>query len=251
VLAWAAAIDSRLALAGLIVGLLVGATGMGGGALMAPVLIWLGIRPLAVVGSDLAYSTIMKLFGAAQHARFGTVEWPTVRRLALGSVPGALVGVAILRQVRENQVDAVITHTLALTLIVVAATMLLSALFPRTRPAAVPTWGLTLAGFVVGALVSITSVGSGTLIVALLALSTSLSARSIVGTDIVHALLLVAVATAAHFQAGSIDPGLTANLLLGAIPGVLIGSRLGVRLPERALRPTLGVVLLISGLKLL
>jgi uncharacterized membrane protein YfcA len=247
----AAAIDPGLATAGLIVGLLVGATGMGGGALMAPILIWLGIRPLAVVGSDLAYSTIMKLFGAAQHTRFGTVEWPTVRRLALGSVPGALVGVAILRQVKESQVDSVITHTLAFTLIVVAATLLLGAAFPRIRPGKVPSWGLTVAGFVVGTLVSVTSVGSGTLIVALLTLTTTLPARSVVGTDIVHALLLVAVAAAAHFQAGSIDVGLTANLLLGAIPGVLIGSRLGVRVPERALRPTLGVVLLVSGLTLL
>ena len=98
--------------------------------------------------------------------------------------------------------------------------------------------------FVVGLLVSITSVGSGTLIVALLALTTTLPARSIVGTDIVHALALVAVATAAHLSIGSIDVGLTVNLLAGAIPGVLVGSRLGVRLPERALRPTLGVVLL-------
>ena len=250
-LAWTAAVDPGLALAGLVVGLLVGATGMGGGALMAPLLIVLGIRPLAVVGSDLAYSTIMKLFGAAQHARFGTVDWPTVRGLALGSLPGAVAGVALLGRVHESQVDALITHTLALTLIVVAATMFLGAAFPRAQLRALPDWGLTLAGFVVGVLVGITSVGSGTLIVALLALTTALPARSIVGTDIVHALLLVAVAAAAHFQAGSIDVGLTANLLLGAIPGVLVGSRLGVRLPERALRPTLGVVLLVSGLKLL
>ena len=247
----AAAVDPRLAIAGLAVGLLVGATGMGGGALMAPVLILLGIRPLAVVGSDLAYSTIMKLFGAAQHARFGTVEWPTVRRLAVGSLPGALVGVALLQRVSQDQVDVLITRTLALTLVVVAATMLISAAFPQVRPRPIPPCGLTLLGFVVGALVSITSVGSGTLIVAVLALSTSLPARTIVGTDIVHALLLVAVATAAHVQAGSIDVGLTANLLLGAIPGVLVGGRLGLRLPERVLRPTLGAVLLISGLKLL
>src|SRR5438552_1152584 len=98
--------DPQIAVAGLVVGLLVGATGMGGGALMAPILILLGIRPLAVVGADLAYSTIMKLVGAAQHARFGTVDWPIVRQLALGSVPGALVGVALLRQIQASQVDA-------------------------------------------------------------------------------------------------------------------------------------------------
>src|SRR2546425_4316604 len=160
---WGASVDPGLATAGLVVGLLVGATGMGGGALMAPILIWLGIRPLAVVGSDLAYSTIMKLFGASQHMRFGTVEWPIVRRLALGGVPGALVGVAILRRLKASQVDSVITHALAFTLIVVAAPLLLGAAFPRMRPATAPTWGLTLAGFVVGALVSVTSVGSGTL----------------------------------------------------------------------------------------
>ena len=224
---------------------------MGGGALMAPVLILLGVRPLAVVGSDLAYSAVMKLFGAAQHARFGTVEWPTVRRLALGSVPGALIGVALLRQLPEGQVDVFVTQALGLALVVVAGTMLLGAAFPHRRPVALPPWGLPLAGLVVGVLVGVTSVGSGTLIVALLALTTTLPARAIVGTDIVHALLLVAAATAAHAQAGSIDVGLTANILLGAIPGVLVGGRLSVHLPERALRPTLGVVLLASGVKLL
>src|SRR5919204_1303458 len=142
----AAAIDPRLAVAGLVVGLLVGATGMGGGALMAPILILLGIRPLAVVGSDLAYSTVMKLFGAAQHARFGTVEWPTVRRLAVGSLPGALVGVALLQRVSQDQVDVLITRTLALTLVVVAATMLISAAFPQVRPRPIPPCGLTLLG---------------------------------------------------------------------------------------------------------
>lgn len=243
--------DPGLILAGLIVGILVGATGMGGGALMAPVLLLLGMRPLSVVGSDLAYSTIMKLFGAAQHARFGTVDWTTVRRLATGSVPGALIGVAVLGQMPATRVDAFITQALGLALVIVAITMLFGAAFPHRRPAALPPWGVAAAGLLVGVLVGITSVGSGTLIVALLALTTTLPARAIVGTDIVHALLLVAVATAAHAQAGSIDVGLTANLLLGAIPGVLLGGRLSVHLPERALRPTLGVVLLASGMKLL
>lgn len=243
--------DPLLAVFGLVVGALIGLTGMGGGALMAPLLIFIGVRPLAVVGTDLAYSTLTKLVGGTQHLRLGTVDLATVRRLALGSVPGALLGVFILQRLRDDDVDPIITQVLGFTLILVAASMLLRAVLPDIRPIPVPPFVHTPAGFVVGLLVGMTSVGSGSLIVALLALTTSLPSRVIVGTDLVHAFLLVAVAALAHWQVGSVDLGLTANLLAGAIPGVIIGSRLGVHLPEQALRPTLAVVLLASGLRLL
>ncbi len=244
-------LDPVLVFSGLVVGLLVGLTGMGGGALMAPLLIFLGVRPLVVVGTDLAYSTLTKLVGSAQHLRFGTVDLSIVRQLALGSLPGALFGVVILRRLQAAQVDQVISHTLGAMLMLVATTMLLRAVRPELRLPPAPPWTLTLMGFVVGALVSITSVGSGSLIAAGLALSTKLSARAIVGTDLTHACLLVTVAALAHWQAGSIDFALTLNLLLGAIPGVVVGSRLSTRLPEKALRPTLAVVLFATGLKLI
>ncbi len=236
---------------GLLVGTLVGLTGMGGGALMAPLLIFAGFRPLVVVGTDLAYSTLTKLVGAAQHLRYRTVDWPTVRRLALGSLPGAVVGLVGLRLLPGGQVDAVITHLLGGALILVALVLLGQVLLPHWSTWALPPGLLTPAGFLVGLLVSLTSVGSGSLVVALLALTTRLPARVIVGTDLVHACLLVGVAALGHWQAGSVDPVLTGHLLLGAIPGVLLGSRLSVRLPERALRPTLAVILLATGLRLL
>ncbi|MBI2940466.1 MAG: sulfite exporter TauE/SafE family protein [Chloroflexi bacterium] len=244
-------LDPALAALGLIVGFAVGLTGMGGGALMAPLLIFIGIRPLAVVGTDLAYSTLMKLVGSAQHLRLGTVDFPTVKRLARGSLPGALLGVAILRRLPQSQVDHVITQVLGIALVLVAGTLLIGFFLPGLRPVAVGPGVLTLAGFVVGLLVGITSVGGGSLVVALLALGTMFPARTIVGTDLAHAFLLVTVAALAHWQAGNVDFGLSLNLLVGAIPGVLVGSRLSVRLPERALRPTLAVVLLATGLRLL
>ena len=239
------------AVVGLVVGTLVGLSGMGGASLMAPILIVLGFRPLAVVGTDLAYSTLTKLVGAAHHVRFGVVDFPTVRQLAYGTVPGALLGAMILKEIPPGQVDNVITHSLGLTLLVVAATMLARALFPEVRPIALPGWGLSVLGFVVGILVSLTSVGSGTLIVAVLAASTALSARAIVGTDLVQGFILVAVATLGHLGAGSIDVALSANLLVGAIPGVILGSRLSGRLSENILRPTIAIVLLVSGLRMI
>ncbi len=244
-----AGVDLLLAGIGLLVGFLIGLTGMGGGAIMAPLLILLGIRPLTVVGTDLAYSTLTKVAGAAYHWRRGTVHLPTVRSLALGSLPGTLAGVSFLRSLNAQQVDHVITRVLGTTLMLVAATMLVQMLMPRIRIRGSPRWLLTAAGFVVGVLVGVTSVGSGSLIVALLALTTPLPASAIVGTDLVHACLLVAVAALAHWQAGTIDLGVSLNLLIGALPGVLFGSRLSTRLPEQALRPTLAVVLFATGLR--
>lgn len=243
--------DGLLAGVGLLVGFLVGLSGMGGASLMAPILIFLGFRPLLVVGTDLAYSTITKLVGAAHHLRYGKVDLPTVWSLARGSIPGSLVGLAILRLVGPRSVDQLITRSLGIVLALVALVMLFRAFSPTFRVVALPAWGLSVLGFVVGVLVSVTSVGSGTLIVAALGLTTALSAREIVGTDLVHAFLLVAVSTLGHWQTGQVDLMLSANLLVGAVPGVLIGSRLSGRLSERILRPTLAVVLLASASRLI
>ncbi len=240
-----------IAFVGLVVGTLVGLSGMGGAALMAPILILLGFRPLFVVGTDLAYSTVTKLIGSAHHLRYGKVDLPTVRQLALGSIPGSLVGILILKTIDIGSVDRFITRVLGCTLLLVAATMLVRVVAPGIRPFQAPRWGLTLLGFVVGVLVGITSVGSGSLIVAVLAMASTLSSREIVGTDIVHAFLLVFVATLGHWEAGSIDFALSLNLLLGAVPGVLIGSRLSGHLSERFMRPTLALVLLATGLKMI
>lgn len=242
--------DPLLTGVGLVVGSLVGLSGMGGAALMAPILIFLGFRPLAVVGTDLAYSVVTKLVGSAHHLRYGVVDFATVRTLAYGSLPGSVIGMLILKTIGTGGIDAFIGRALGYALVLVAATMLFRVLFPKVRGAPLPNWALSIVGFVVGILVSITSVGSGSLIVAVLAMTSTLSPRAIVGTDIVHAFLLVAVATLGHWQAGSIDVALSLNLLSGAVPGVLIGSRLSGRLSENVLRPTLAVVLLATGLRM-
>lgn len=243
--------DPLLASVGLAVGTLVGLSGMGGAALMAPILIFLGFRPLSVVGTDLAYSVVTKLVGSAHHLRYGVVDFPTVRLLAYGSLPGAAIGLLILTRIGPKAIDSFITRALGYTLVLVAATMLVRVLSPKTRVVPLPRWGLSALGFVVGLLVSITSVGSGSLIVAVLAMTTTLSSRAIVGTDLVHAFLLVTIATLGHWQAGSIDFVLSVNLLIGAVPGVLMGSRLSTSLSESVLRPTLAVVLLATGLRMI
>jgi uncharacterized protein len=244
-------LDPGLAVTGLLVGTLVGLTGVGGSALMAPVLIFLGIRPLVVVGTDLAYSAVTKLVGGLQHMRYGTVDMSTVRRLAVGSMPGALVGVAILRQMDKADVDSIITHLLGIALILVAVTMALRLLRPNLRLPQMSATMFPVSGALVGILVGVTSVGSGSLIAALLAFATPFSTRVIVGTDLVHAFLLVTVAALAHWGMGSVDLDLTLNLLVGAVPGVVVGSRLSVGLPERALRSVLAVALFAIGFRML
>jgi uncharacterized protein len=244
-------LDPGLAVTGLLVGTLVGLTGVGGSALMAPVLIFLGIRPLVVVGTDLAYSAVTKFVGGVQHMRYGTVDIPTVRRLATGSIPGALVGVAILRQMDGADVDGIITHLLGIALILVALAMVLRLLRPNLRLPHMPATMFPVSGALIGMLVGITSVGSGSLIAALLAFATPLPTRTIVGTDIAHAFLLVTAAALAHWGVGSVDVGLTLNLLVGAIPGVVLGSRMSISVPERALRSTLAVALFAIGFRML
>ncbi|MBX6772015.1 MAG: sulfite exporter TauE/SafE family protein [Chloroflexi bacterium] len=243
--------DPVVTVVGLAVGTLVGMSGMGGAALMAPLLILLGFRPITVVGTDLAYSVITKLVGSAYHLRHGQVDGPTVIALARGSVPGALGGIVILKLIGPGRVDALVSRALGAALVLVGLSMLFRAAFPSARTARVGPWGLSALGTGIGVLVSLTSVGSGSLVAAVLAMTTSLSARAIVGTDLVHGFVLVLVAALGHWQVGTIDFALSANLLTGAVPGVLIGSRLSSRMPERALRPTLAVVLLATGLRML
>ncbi len=251
---------------GFVVGILVGMTGMGGGALTMPLLVfWIGIRPVVAVGTDLAFLAVLKLIGAWSHHRLGNVDWRLVRTLALGSVPGALVGLVILSflsGVSTEYADAVITRLLGAMLIVLSVAM-----FARFLPAAkrvrdllsarfgnhgLPAGRFSIAmGFVVGVLVSLTSVGGGTLIVGALILFYRMGGRQIVGTDIAHALILTSVAAAGHIGIGNVDLLLAGNLLIGAIPGVLIGSRLTVQIPERGMRAVLASVLLAAGLRLI
>jgi uncharacterized membrane protein YfcA len=251
--------DLTLALAGLGVGIIVGLTGMGGGALMTPILVLVfGVPPVAAVSSDLAASAVMKPFGGAVHARRGTVNWQLVAWLCVGSVPAAFAGVLLLRLLGDDEtVQQAIRIALGIALVLAAAGLLLKSWTSRRngdQPAApitvkpLPTALLGAAG---GLVVGLTSVGSGSLIiVALLAMYPKLRANDLVGTDLVQAIPLVTSAALGHALFGDLQLDLAGAVLLGSIPGVLIGSRISSRAPAGLVRTALVIVLLASALKL-
>jgi uncharacterized membrane protein YfcA len=256
--------DPVLVLFGLGVGVLVGATGMGGGSLMTPLLILVfGINPAVAVGTDLAYSAVTKTVGGWRHLRARTVNMPLTLWLAAGSCPGALVGVWLLDRLRAaigKDFDTFMIVAIASALLLIGALILWRALsasayadrertdFTLERRHKVAAVAL---GAFVGFVLGITSAGSGTIISIGLIVGFRLTPRRVVGTDVVHAALLLWVAALAHLVAGDIDFGLAGTILIGSIPGVIIGAAVAVRLPERGLRPALGIVLLTSGVAML
>lgn len=248
-----------MALAGFGVGIVVGLTGMGGGALMTPILVLLfGIPPVAAVSSDLVASAVMKPFGGFVHIRRRTVNWSLVGWLCVGSVPAAFCGVLLLRLAAPGPaLQRLIQDALAVALLLAAAGIVAKVVFARRRPTAegpvrvrpLPTALLGAAG---GLVVGLTSVGSGSLIiVVLLVLYPTLRANDLVGTDLVQAIPLVASAALGHVFFGDLRLGITGAILLGSIPGVLLGARLSSRAPAGVVRAALVVVLLASALKLL
>lgn len=254
-------LDPAVALAGLLVGFTVGMTGMGGGALMTPIMILLfHVEPLAAVSSDLVVSLVMKPIGGGVHLRRGTVNKGLVGWLALGSVPSAFGGVLLLRLVGGDDAGHLLKPLLGVVLLLAALSMLVKAELQRRRalqglvgaPIVVRP-ALTVAiGAVGGLLVGLTSVGSGSLIIVMLLFAyPGLRAAELVGTDLVQAIPLVAAAALGHVLFGEVKLGLTVSLLIGALPGVYFGARTSATAPDRVLRPTLFVVLLTSGLKLI
>jgi uncharacterized membrane protein YfcA len=248
--------DPWLILFGFGVGILVGTTGMGGGSLMTPLLILVfGIKPVVAVGTDLAYAAITKTAGGFLHFRKGTVQTNLAFWLALGSCPGAVVGVILLERLG---LDDILMPLIAGALLVTGALVLFRALMTRganerdevileTRHKV----AAVLLGASVGFVLGLTSAGSGTLIAIGLILGFRLAPRRVVGTDVFHAAILLWVAAIAHLFSGNVDLLLTATILIGSLPGVWLGTHLSTRLPERGLRPALGVVLLSAGLALL
>jgi len=255
-------LDLAIALAGLIVGIVVGLTGMGGGALMTPILvIGFGIEPLAAVSSDLVAAVVMKPIGGGIHFRRGTVHTGLVKWLALGSVPGALVGSYWISHL-SGDVGGLIKIVLGVVLLVAAAAMVARGYLSAHRTAgvtgdealrvAVKRVPTLLIGLFGGLIVGMTSVGSGSLmIVALMLLYPTLSSKELVGTDLVQAVPLVLAAAIGHLLWGEFEMGLTGSLLLGAVPGVIIGAHVSSRAPDAIIRPILVLVLALSGLKLL
>ena len=242
---------------GLLTGALIGLTGMGGGAIMGPILIMgLGVPPVIAVGVDLVYSAVTKVAGAAVHWRRGTVDLPLVGLLCLGSVPGSLGGIALLAAVRARGHDPTVLVTKALGVALVLAALAIGArLLTARRQEPVHLnlgrWSTVASGAAVGFLVGLSSVGSGTLLVALLSFTTAMSGARIVGTDLVHGAVLAGAAGAVHAGLGHADLPLTLNILVGSLPGVVIGARLSVWSPEWLLRPVLALVLLTAGLRLI
>ena len=249
-----------MALAGLGVGIVVGLTGMGGGALMTPILVlFFGVPPLAAVSSDLAASAVMKPFGGWVHARRGTVNWALVRWLCLGSVPAAFAGVLLMRALGDGEsVQDVVRVALGVALLLAVAGLLLKAYNSRKAGASDGTPQVTvrpvptlLLGAVGGLVVGMTSVGSGSLIIViLLALYPMLRPNDLVGTDLIQAIPLVAAAALGHAIFGDLQLDLAAAVLVGSVPGVLIGARLSSRAPAGVVRAALVIVLIASALKL-
>jgi uncharacterized membrane protein YfcA len=242
------------------VGLLVGLTSMGGAALMTPFLILvLGVRPVLAVGTDLVYGSLTKVVGAYMHWRQGSVDMKVVFRLALGSVPGGVLGVRAITELhrRGANIDGEVKAALGATLMIVALLIVarvagfhVSDRYTKwiTTHARVTT---PLWGFVIGFLVGLTSVGSGSLIAPFLLVILPGASSRVVGTDVFHAALLVTATAIVHQQAGNVDWRLVPTLLCGSIPGVILGSYLTPRVPDRVLRSGLAVLLFLTGYKLM
>lgn len=256
-------LDLAYTAAGFVVGLIVGLTGIGGGALMTPLLVLgFGVNAATAVGTDLIYAAVTKCGGVAVYGRRGLVKWHIVGRLLLGSIPGALITIWVLSRLSVGDaIESVINATLSIALVLTSLALffrgrLMAAAetnrWPELRERLRP-WRASLTtfmGLLLGVLVTISSVGAGALGTAVLVLLyPRLSVPLIVGTDLAHAVILAGVAGFGHFHLGTVDFVLLGALLLGSMPGVFIGSHLGVRLPDRVVRPVMASMLLVVGLR--
>ncbi|HYZ48840.1 MAG TPA: sulfite exporter TauE/SafE family protein [Sphingomonas sp.] len=255
-------IEPLYSVAGVFVGLLVGVTGVGGGSLMTPLLVLLfGFSPVTAVGTDLLYASATKVAGTGVHGWRGTVDWRVVRRLASGSIPATLLTLAGLSiaKTRAEDIGTVIATVLGVALVLTGVATLfrerivkqLSGTFRGFDDRQI-FWLTILLGMMLGALVTLTSVGAGALgMTALLVLYPRFPVARLVGSDIAHAVPLTLIAGLGHWAMGSVDLGLLLSLLIGSIPGIIVGSLLAARASDRLLVPILSIVLVIVGARLL
>jgi uncharacterized membrane protein YfcA len=246
-------------LVGFVVGVLIGMSGVGGGVLLLPVLIFgLRVPPIVAVGSDALFNFFTKIPASLLHLKRGTVRRKVVIALALGSIPGSIGGVNLLMYIRHVYGDGVnhfIKTAVGALLIVIPILLLLQRRIEERIANRPPTTkgfaGMVVIGAVAGLLVGMTSVGSGSIIMMLLLLFYSFPPKVNVGTDIVHAVIMTGVTGFLHFRFGNVDPRLVVSLLIGSIPGGLVGSHLATRVPMMWLRRILCTLLLITGARML
>lgn len=257
--------DWMYTLSGFLVGFTVGVTGVGGGSLMTPLLVLVfGVSPATAVGTDLLYASLTKTLGGWVHGKRGTVDWKVFGLLAMGSLPAAVITIALLKYLalEETTLRSLVSGMLSIALLVTGVVLLFKdqirklgrrrdgtmyELHYRYLPAAT-----IITGAVVGMLVTVSSIGAGVLgTVAVLFLYPRMPAVKVVGTDIVHAVPLTALAGMGHMALGTVDLVLLGGLLLGSLPGIYLGSHLSAKVPEKVLRPLLATLLLVIGLKMM
>ena len=255
--------------AGLVVGIVVGATGVGGGALMTPILILgFGISPAVAVGTDLLFAAVTKAFGTVLHRNAGNVNWPIVGLLACGSLPASLMTVMFLNeQGISPEMEVLMKQALAGAIAFTSLSVLFKAGLLRVvrngngsqhldrlrvvrKRLRVPL--TVLSGVFLGVLVTLSSVGAGVIgATILLLLYPRMRAIEVVGTDLAHAVPLTALAGLGHMHLGTTDLSMLAYLLLGSLPGIWLGSKVGMKLPDHVLKPIMAVILLVIGVSLL
>ena len=259
--------DLAFVFAGFFVGMVVGLTGVGGGSLMTPILIFFfGVKPYMAVGTDLLFAAFTKMGGTIKLARAKHIDWPVVLNLSFGSIPASLLTLYVLHTLgaTSTAVQQLMTTTLGAALLLTAAATLYKAIRGNVAPAKVLQgqealaarprhWGLPLLfGALIGMLVTLTSVGAGAIgVTVLMLLYPLLPLPRIVAADIAYAVPLTLVAGLGHASLGSVDWPLLAKLLVGSIPGIWVGSHLMFKTPERVIRSLLSVLLAYAGLKLI
>ncbi len=259
---------------GLLVGLLVGVTGVGGGSLMTPLLVFLfGFNPAVAVGTDLLFAAITKTSGVwVHHTKHGSVNWKVVAWLACGSLPCSVITLMILKHFIDigKEVTGAITFTLGVALLLTAVSLIIRSIFVKqtnsiintdesddsddseqlAQLGAIQIAATIFVGAILGVLVTLSSVGAGALgTVALLFLYPKMKSVKIVGTDLAHAIPLTAVAGLGHLSLGNVDFVLLGSLLVGSLPGIWVGSHLSAKIPEKLLRIILAIILLLIGTK--
>lgn len=254
-------IDIFHAVAGLLVGTLVGLTGVGGGSLMTPLLVlFFGVSAKTAVGTDLLFAAITKIAGSVVHGKRETIEWPIVRRMAMGSIPAAVLTLIVLGRIGKlgQSSENIILMTLAALLALTSVAILCRKWLFRHRgdlaaiqPPGTVMGATILLGALIGVAVSLSSVGAGAIgVTVLLMLYPRLQMARIVGSDIAHAVPLALIAGTGHWLMGDVDGALLTSLLIGSIPGVIAGSYLSSHAPDRVLQPLLAAVLALSSWQL-